>query len=306
MKTTKNYTSSRKSPCGPYNTFTKNPVSIYQNMFFEDFFLSFSIDLAKSKYKDDFYNITPKGSELKNLLCFQNYHFLRYDLDKIFSQIMYTLVFSGKTYVEIVLSTDEENSIVGISLVPFHPFLSIRCFKNTYFAALLKNKKIKLFKIEKMKVVSFKLSDLDCTRCYFRRVYRKLNHLDMVKVSKMTMSPGKTGFDFTAWNDKSEYKLLNITKKIGWYGRASGNKYMGDAYLLYRSAKFKLFRKKFLDYFLEKINQALQPICRELNIQGSLVANTIDLDLEKLFQKLSDADLNFDQLSDIIWKNKIY
>lgn len=306
MKTAKNYISSQKSPNGPYVTFRKDPTSIYQNSFLEDFFRWFSIDLAQDRDNDNFYNIVPSESDLKKVLCFQSYHFLRYDLDKILSQIMYTLIFAGKAFIEIVISTDEEKNIVGISLIPFHPLISIRGFKNSYFLALLKSKKMRLFKIENQKVVSFRLSDLNFSHRYFRKLYRQLKRLDMVSVSDITISPGKTGFDLIAWNDKSEYKLLKTTKKIGWYGRISGNKYMGDAYLLYRSAKFKLFRKKFLDYFLEKINQALQPLCRELNIQGSLVANTIDLDLEKLFQKLSDADLNFVQLSDTIWKNKIY
>ena len=303
MKATKNYTSSQKSPRGPYLAFRKEPTSLYQNSFLEDFLLPFSIDLAQDRDNDNFYNIVPNESDLKKVLCFQDYHFLRFDLDKILSQIMYTLIFAGKAFVEIVISTDEEKNLVGISLVPFHPIISIRGFKNTYFVALLKNKKTKLFKIEKQKLVSFRLSDLNYSHRYFRKLYRQLKRLDILSVSDVTMSPGKTGFDFIVWNDKSEYKLLKITKKIGWYGRISGNKYMGDAYLLYRSAKFKLCRKQFLDYFLKKINQALQPICRELNIQGHLVANTIDLDLDDIFQKLASAKLDYSQLRDIIWRH---
>ena len=164
MKATKNYTSSQKSPRGPCLAFRKEPTSLYQNSFLEDFLRSFSIDLAQDRDNDNFYNIVPNESDLKKVLCFQDYHFLRYDLDKILSQIMYTLIFAGKAFVEIVISTDEEKNLVGISLVPFHPIISIRGFKNTYFVTFLKNKKTKLFKIEVTKVLLAFYNDIGKTQ----------------------------------------------------------------------------------------------------------------------------------------------
>ena len=148
MTATKAYSTSQKSPHYTCVNSRRNPSSTYQHMFLEDFCDGFSFELAQDKDDRLFYDVTPEGTQLKKLLTFQKYDFLRYDMDRLFSHIMRTLVFSGKAFLEIVKTMDSDKNVFGISLVPFDPILSWRCSSSTYFLSIQKDKKIRFFKID--------------------------------------------------------------------------------------------------------------------------------------------------------------
>ena len=303
MKTS-NQNSSQKSPAVLCFNPRRNPSSSYQHMFLEDFCRWFSIDLAKNKDDRFFYDVLPEKSFLKGLLTSQNYDFLEYDMDKLLTHIMRTLVFSGKAFVEVVLSYDEENNVSGISLVPFDPILSIPCRNNMYFMALQHNWKPKFFKINKCNIVVFRLSDLGFRRYSLRMFYNKLPRFDILSAGDMSLSPQKTSFDFTVWNDRREYKLLKASKKTGWHGRGTDNPYMGDAYLLYRAIQLKSLRRCFLDYFLKQINGSISLICKDLGIDGTIIAKRISYNYDEILQRLHSGEINDSQLGDCVFKNK--
>lgn len=301
MIVSKNYVSSQKSPQATCVNSRKNPSSTYQHMFLEDFCHGFSFEFAQDKDDHLFYDVTPAGARLKKLLSFSKYDFLSYDMDRLLSHIMRTLVFSGKAFLEIVLSTDEEKNVVGLSLIPFDPIFSFQTSSRTYFIAIERDKKIRLFGIDNSNIITFRLSDLGFRRYSLKRYYKHLPHLDILKVSDMSLSPEKIGFDFTIWNNKREFQLLSHSRRTGWYGRNTSNQYMGEAYLLYRTIKFKVLRKEFLDYFLRQINTSLSPICSNLKIDGTLFAKSISHDYDMLLQKLHNGEINYSQLGDYVF-----
>lgn len=273
-------------------------------MFLEDFCLRFSIDLAKNKEDRQFFDVLPEGSRLKELLTSQNYDFLEYDMDKLLTHIMRTLIFAGKAFVEVVLSFDEENNVTEISLVPFDPILSIPGRNNTLFLAIQRDRKPKFFKISKRNIAVFRLSDLGFRRYSLRRFYSKLPRFDVLSAGDMSLAPQKTGFDFFLWNDKREYKLLKASKKTGWYGRSTDNPYMGEAYKLYRAIQKKKLRINLLDYFLSRINDSISVICKELEIEGTIIAKRISYNYDEILQKLYSGQINYSQLRDCVFYNK--
>ena len=88
MTATKAYSTSQKSPHYTCVNSRRTPSSTYQHMFLEDFCDGFSFELAQDKDDRLFYDVTPEGTQLKKLLTFQKYDFLRYDMDRLFSHIM--------------------------------------------------------------------------------------------------------------------------------------------------------------------------------------------------------------------------
>ena len=301
---TSNVTSSQKCPAVLCFNPRRNPSSAYQHMFLEDFCKRFSFDLAKDKEHRLFYDVLPEKSLLKGLLISQNYDFLEYDLDKLLAHIMRTLIFAGKAFVEVVISSDDESNISGISLVPFDPILSISGRNNTYFITLQHDWKPNFFKINKRNRIVFHLSDLGFRRYSLRRFYNKLPRFDILSAGDMSLSPQKTGFDFSVWNDKREYKLLKASKKTGWHGRSTDNPYMGDAYLLYRAIQLKSLRRSFLDYFLKKINESISVICKDLEVDGTIIAKSISYNYDEILQKLHSGQINYSQLGDCVFYNK--
>ena len=299
---TKNWSTSQKCPQVPCYNFRENPTSTMQHMFLEDFCHGFSFDLAANKNDGSFYDVCPSNSFLKKLLSFQDYHFLRYDMDKLLSRIVRTLVFSGKAFIELVVTTDTEKNIVGISLIPFDPIISVPGKTRNHFVALQKDKRLRFFSIQKRDCVVFRLSDLGFSRYFLRRLYKKLSRYDVLSAGDMSLSPKKTGFDFTVWNDRREFRILQTTPKLGWYGRNQSNPHMGEAYLLYRIIKLKILRQKFLNYFLKQLNQKIEPICKDYGITGTLIAKQIQFSYDELLKKLTSGEMNYSQIGDYLFR----
>lgn len=278
----------------------ETPVSPNQHIFIEDLCQRFSLDLAESKDDELFFDISPAESPLKDILTYDNYDFLKYEMDKLLSDIMHALILYGKAFIEVVTSTDDKNKLLGISLVPFQPTIYLPSVKHTRFVTM-ENKRIRVLKICNRNLVIFYLHDLGLSRNSLKRIYRALPRLDVLSSGDMSLSPKKTGFDFSLWNNKREYKILKLSKKTGWYGRNTSNPYMSEAYLLYRIIKLKVFRKKFLDYFLNEINESVHELCREYEISGTIIAKSIQHNYDELLQKLDSGEINFSQLGKYVF-----
>ena len=79
---------------------------------------------------------------------------------------------------------------------------------------------------------------------------------------------------------------------------------MGDAYLLYRATQLKSLRRSFLDYFLKQINESISAICKDLVIDGTIIAKRISYNYDELLQKLHSGEINYSQLGDCVFQNK--
>lgn len=293
--------SSPKVACFPKG----KPVSgVYPFMFIQDFCASFSIGLASHPLERDrnFYTVEPSYDSLKNLLCFEDFTFLEYNMDKLLTGAMEDLISYGKAYFEIVSWRDTEGKVKGISFAPIKPLAEFKGRDKTLFASVLYDKSLKWYCIENRNLIVLQLKDLGFSRFSLQRLLKKISKYDLTNVSDMSLNPGKTGFDFSEYIRKSEFNLLKTTKRVYWYGRNGDNQYLSESYLLYRAARFKMLRKNFLSYMIRQINTGLQYHKMEAGFCGKLVVNCEDVDYMNEFKKLWAGEINTSQLSEQVFR----
>ncbi|MEH2938469.1 hypothetical protein [Lawsonibacter sp. JLR.KK007] len=300
------YNSSQRSPRVPciQLQLRKPKTGMYSYMFLEDFCSSFSIALAPRPLSrgQDFYRISPSGDLLKSLLCFEDDQFLKYDMDKLLTDITQALISFGKAYLEIITWRDAEGIIKGISFALVKPVGVLKGINRTLFVSIQFDKKFKLYHIENRNLIILRLKDLGYSRHSFRNFLRKINKCDFTNVSEMSLYPQKTGFNFSRYKSKSEFALLKATKSVYWYGRDGKNQYMGESYLLYRAARFTMLRKKFLIYIIQQINKGLQNHKQEIGFNGELAIDCEEIDYMKEFERLWTGEINTTQLSKLVFR----
>ena len=111
-------------------------------------------------------------------------------------------------------------------------------------------------------------------------------------------------FDLTKYTQSEEYQLLKNTKEIYWYGRNNHNQFMDDFYLLWRTAKFKEFKREILDYLLRKINTALLPYRNIANFSGEIITHCKESNYSQDFDRLQKGDLTISQFSNKLYHSK--
>lgn len=298
------YVSSQKSPSSPYLRIIKGESGMYSHMFLEDFCASFSIGLAPHPLNrdQDFYKIKPPEDLLRDLLLFEDYQFLEYNMDELLANIMQDLACFGKAYLEIVTWRDTEGVIQGISFALIKPVVVFRGINRTLFVSVQFNKALKLYHIENKNLIVLRIKDLSYSRYSLRKLLRKINKYDFTNVGNMSLYPQKTGFDFKEYTRKSEFALLKATRNVYWYGRDGRNQHMSESYLLYRAAKFKMLRKEFLNYIIRQMNKGLQNYKNELGFNGELIADCADFNYMKEFDRLWSGEINTSQLSKLVFR----
>lgn len=282
----------------------KSVSGAYPFMFIQDFCASFSSDLSLHSLNQDrdFYMVEPPDDSLKNYLCFQDFMFLEYNMDKLLAGAMEDLISYGKAYLEIVSWRDTEGNIKGISFARVTPLAVFRVKDKTLFVSMLYNKKLKWYCIENRNLIVLQLKDLGFSHRSFQRLLKRMKEYDLTNVSDMSLNPEKTGFDFSEYIRKNDFTLLKTTKRVYWYGRKGNNQYLSESYLLYRAAKFKMLRKEFLDYMIQQINKGLNHHKIEAEFCGKLVVNCEDIDYMDEFEKLWSGKINTSQLSKIVFR----
>lgn len=273
-------------------------------MFIQDFCASFSIGLAPHPLDRDrdFYRVEPPDDSLKDFLCFEDFMFLEYNMDELLTGAMEDLVSYGKAYLEIVSWRDTEGSVKGISFAPVKPFVVLKGRSKTLFASVLYNRKLKWYCIENRNLIVLRLKDLGFSRFSVQRLLKKIKQYDLTSVTDMSLTPEKTGFDFSEYIRKSEFNLLKTTKRVYWYGRNSDNRYLSESYLLYRAVKFKMLRKEFLNYMIGKINEGLKNHKNEFGFNGEIVTDCDSTDYMGEFERLWAGEINTSQLSKNVFK----
>lgn len=296
--------SSQSSPEVACLQMRKSVSGAYPFMFIQDFCASFSIGLSPHPLDRDrdFYRVEPPDDSLKDFLCFEDFMFLEYNMDKLLTGAMEDLISYGKAYLEIVSWRDTEGKIKGISFAPIQPLAVLKGKDKTLFASVLYNKKLKWYCIENTNLVVLQLKDLGFSRFSLQRLLKKIKEYDLTNVSDMSLNSEKTGFDFSEYIRISEFNLLKTTKKVYWYGRKGDNQHLSESYLLYRAAKFKMLRKDFLNYMIHQINTSLHYHKVEAGFCGELVVNCEDIDYMNEFEKLWAGEINTSQLSKIVFR----
>lgn len=301
---TTKYSASRISPSNEMWLKKWNISEVYTHMFLNDFCGYYSIYLSSNKYvsaSSKFYNIEPVSELLKKILTFNAPRELDYMLNESFSCITRTLVEYGKAFVEIVIWKDKDGNIAGITFEVLKPMLSFSGIKRRHFISILNNKKLRLYSIEKKKIIVFDLHELGYSRHYFRRMLKKINRLNFSKVPNLLVERD-SGFDFKKYNENAEYKLLKNTKKIYWYGRDRSNQYMNDFYLIWRESHLLKLRERFLNYILSKVNGSLKSLNEYYGFAGIITTNCRKVDFSHDFSKLQSGEINLSQFGDILYE----
>lgn len=290
--------SSQQSPKYECTCNYKLKNSLYSHMFIEDFCFSFAIQFSRLNRSDSFYDIKPQEDSLTKYLTNENFNFLQYDLDQILQQNVYSLIMSGKAYIEIVILKDQDNNLKSISFIPLKVLIAKRHSDRTEFIAQLFNgNKIK-YNVEKENLIVLDLKDLGFNRKYFVKLINKMAKIDLLDYS--IYSQTAKGFDIEKFKRLSEFKLLYLNRKTYWCGRNYANQHMSESYLLYRMAHYKMLRLKFLDYILSKYNTALERFKTEYAFEGRIITTEKRIDYAKCLEDLKEGNLSTSQVSDII------
>lgn len=296
--------SSQRSPRVACFPMRKSVRGAYPSMFVQDLCASFSFGLAHHPLERgrDFYRVEPSDDALKDFLTFEDFMFLDHNIDELLTGAMQDLVSYGKAYLEIVFWRDAEGNVKGISFAPVKPFVVLKGRGKTLFASVLYNKKLKWYCIENKNLIELRLKDLGFSRFSIQRLLKKIKQYDITSVTDISLNPEKTGFDFSEYIRKSEFNLLKTTKRVYWHGRNGDNQYLSESYLLYRSAKFKMLRKDFLNYMIHQINISLQYHKDEAGFGGELVIHCEDVDYMSEFKKFWAGEINISQLSKQVFR----
>lgn len=295
-----NYNSSRQST--GYSDYFDNKEEFFTGsggMFIDDFTRDFSLELNNVLGKRDFFFIE-EDHKLKKLLLVYRNDFLRYGFDKVLKANMNHLIRYGKAFVEIVKYIDENGELRGVGLEPFRYNHQISFLNNIYYQVKTYEGKIIKGKISKKDVIVFKLTDLNYPPRYFVKIIKKLSKLDLNK-HNLFLDSSKT-FDLKKYKRIEDKLLLKYTKDVYWDCRKYDNQFVNDPYLLYRHIKYKLLKKKFLDYFLDKYNAKLAELGKEYEFSGSISYPNYLKEYEGILNDLFTGKKSRKEISDIITK----
>ena len=301
MKRNNNYTLERVSPYG-IRIHSDNVISdLYPSAFVRDMTCHFSILLSQSVDHHGFYTIEAEDDKLKELLSIDDYRFLEYDFDKILSAIMHNLIFANKTFVEIALSKDESDEIVGISLFPFDAIRIASSKKHSWFVSLKPDKKISVFKLERSKYIEFNVKELGLRKNCLKRIVKKLKKINITASTKFIMDEKmKNKFFFDDFKKKQDILMLKYPQKIGWM-RSADNSFLSESYSLFRLIKLREFQLKCLTLFIEKINVSINNLYDVTNASGMIKTTVSFPQYEDEWQRYKKGELSSSELSDILF-----
>lgn len=295
--------SSRKTPSSlvrKANTLN----NMFLHMFMEDMTHGFSYDFgSRDSYNDVFYTTSDKDKLLGKYLCYENYHYLDYDFEKILTSSLYDLIFFGRAYVECILLRDDKGDLVGVEFLPIKAKRLLNFFKVSWFAGKNYEKKLSLFHVPNKHIVSYDLKELGYKRNHFRKRFRKLKKLDITGATKLTISPDmKKHFDFSVYASKKDRDKITVFSDVGWMGRDFDNKNVSESYLLYQRAKYLSFKWKMLQYLLKGINDCVKNFESVLNTSASITVTSSEQDYFALFDKYANEEITADELSNQLFK----
>ena len=304
MKSKNNdFVTSRKTPDSLIrNTNTLN--NMFLHMFMEDITHGFSYDFSsRGSYNDIFYTTSDKDKLLEQYLCYESYHYMRYDFEKILTSSLYDLIFFGRAYAELILLKDDKGDLKGLEFLPIKAKRLFNCFKVSWFAGKNYEKKLSLFHVPNKYIISYDLKELGYKRNHFKKRFRKLKKLDItVATNLMLSSDMKKHFDSSTYVNKKERDKITVFSDIGWIGRDYDNKNMSESYFLYQRAKYLNFKWKMLQYLLKGVNESIKNFASVLNTSASITVTSTEQDYFALFDKYVNEEITADELSNELIK----
>lgn len=267
----------------------------HSHLFIEDFCSSYSITLAKHINERNFFKVDNDEELFKSIF---GYEFLKYDLDKLLSNITENLILFGNAYVERIYIYDDKGNFVGIN------YKCINCKRIKHRANCIVYKlktddkqKVK-GSISKKTIIAFKIKDLGFPKKFFRRKIKKLKRLELPK-PELTLA---SYFDIKHFEKKSDYRLLKIMNDVHWNARKVNNTYVTEPYLIYRNMMFEKLRNYFLEYLILKINEDIESIKKETKFTGKIIFDSITQNYDELITEFESGEKNCEQIGNVIFK----
>lgn len=293
IETEQEIVSSQKSPDVWLKTPTIKGLGNYTSMFLDDF-CCFSVFEDREQFSPLF-EINDK--HLQDVLCFSDPSFLRYGLVQQLDEVAKELLLFGKTYVEVITEEDKDSKLVSISFKPIYTNKAKAIHDRVYFRAKKFDESRISFWVPKSNLIIFDLKELGFSRRYFVRLLRKIQKLEL----PFDMM-GTRDFNIDYFKSYSEKKMLKLNRRTYWTGRNYNNQFMSEGYLLYRSIKFKELQWRFLEYLISGYNEALSGVIAEKKVNGQIMIKEKKPDYTSYISRLQRGDLNFEQLSSLIYK----
>lgn len=257
-----------------------------------DLSFPFSIDLSSREINDPFYGVESEDNRLDHLLRYDSFSYFNYDFDRILTQVMADLCYTGKAYVEIAYVKDADDNIKGLDLIPFDAVKLISLKGSSFFVVKVKKNRFRILKIPTYRIAEFALKDVGLKKNYFKKLVRRLTRMDRNR-SMDLLNDKKISqiYDYSKISNREELLMVKYPHKIGWLGGDYQNKYRNESYNLYSHIKYKSFRKKCLEYMLGKINTGIENMCGVIGIEGKIVVRESILDYEKEWEQYSNGEI---------------
>lgn len=282
---------------------TKYPQRMHEIMLSQDLCNKLSFEFSPSWNSGDFYAIEAPDDRLDKLLKFNSYDYFRYDFERILSECVHNLCLAPKTYIEFAVTYDEKHAVIGLSLIPFDAIKILKLKKSTLFFSKKRNGNFCFFKIPNNYHIEFSIREMDIKKTFFKSVVRKLKRVELNRSTELVLdSEMENKFDFSKWKTKADFLKLKYPYKIGWVCRDYDNPLLSESYFLYRSIRFKMLRKKFLEYLLQRINIGIGNLSEEIAAEGKIVISESIVDYEKEWHRFSGGEICTSELSDIVFK----
>lgn len=271
--------------------------SFYGHMFLQDMCMDFSISFSPTINGGEFFEIYPKSSIVDQLLRYKNHSpFLRYDFNQQLSWILNELMLSGRAYIKIC-PVIEEQEIVAIKFEHLFPERVSKRRKVTIFSERDYSGKISKKAVQNDRIVKFDLKDLGIERSYFKKILKGLSRLEIPDFKWLT----KKEIPLNDYEAKRKLSALKIVGKTYWDLRDRNNENVTRVYSLYKDVMFKHLRYKFLEYFLNQYNQALNYLGEQYDFVGEIIiVPELNNHIEDL-DKLLAGEINCDQMADILF-----
>lgn len=301
-----NFISSHTSPIC-VKSLKKYTKSSYSIMLIDDFTRSFRIALSQSPYPKGYFYVHPANDLLESYLSFQD-RWTDYDFDQFLCSIFHDLIINGKAYAEIITwkkrnEEDDTEEYIGLSIEPIHAKSAKRIGDQYYFKGMNQKGEAVSFMIDAKYTVYFDLKGLGLKRNSFRKLFKRLNSINIQNTTSLMLDKSiEKHYDFMEHIKKNEFKLLQYTRGLYWYGRNMRNQYLSESYRLYRDIHLKLLRKDILNYLLEQINDSLTEFKTEMGFVGTIVAKDLTSDYNAEFQRYYTGEINAEQLGKIIYR----
>ncbi len=280
----------------------KRPIdNLYSLNFFNELFTGYSYSLNERKFEGrDFFNISPKDSGIEKLFNNSRCYDFSNSFEQTINSALYSMAVYGKAYIfiraEYTEKTEEKGNVNKVlKSLDIHEVKGV--LKNDIFYYKTYSKGISYFTISEGSLIILDLKELGYKRNYFTKLIKKLGTYDVTSDS-LELINNEPAYDFNTHVSINRIRFLKKVSDIGWEFGTDG---LSESYILYKEIKMKLFKKRMLQYVLEKINEVIV----EKYVQDKdfrIEAMTGNIDYEEVWNKFQSGELTVTDLSKIVWR----